>query len=78
MKKLLPLVLILLASFGAKATHNRAGEIRIEYLGDLKVRAIVTTYTVPDSPADRPFLEIDWNAPNTPMPALLSAAIPYP
>jgi len=60
MKKLLPLVLILLASFGAKATHNRAGEIRIEFLGGLTVRAIVTTYTVPDSPADRPALEVRW------------------
>ncbi len=60
MKKLLSLVLILLASFGAKATHNRAGEIRIEFLGGLKVRAIVTTYTVPDSPADRPALEVRW------------------
>ncbi len=60
MKKLLPLVLIMLASFGAKATHNRAGEIRIEFLGGLTVRAIVTTYTVPDSPADRPALEVRW------------------
>lgn len=53
-------MLILLASFGAQATHNRAGEIRIVFLGDLKVRAIVTTYTVPDSPADRPYLEVRW------------------
>ena len=60
MKKLLPLVLILLASFGARATHNRAGEITIEFLGGLTVRATVTTYTVPDSPADRPFLEVGW------------------
>ncbi|MGB1316958.1 MAG: hypothetical protein ACPG5W_02060, partial [Flavobacteriales bacterium] len=60
MKKLLPLVLILFASFGAKATHNRAGEITIQFLGGLSVRATVTTYTVPDSPADRPFLEVNW------------------
>jgi gliding motility-associated-like protein len=60
MKKLLLLVLTLFASFGAQATHNRAGEIRIEFLGGLTIRAIVTTYTVPDSPADRPFLEVRW------------------
>ncbi len=60
MKRLLPFVLILLASFGAKATHNRAGEISIQFLGGLTVRATVTTYTVPDSPADRPFLEVGW------------------
>lgn len=60
MKKLLPIVLLLLASFGAEATHNRAGEITVEFLGGLTVRATVTTYTVPDSPADRPFLEIHW------------------
>lgn len=60
MNKILPFVLILLASFGAKATHNRAGEISIQFLGGLSVRATVTTYTVPDSPADRPFLEVGW------------------
>ena len=60
MKKLLPLLLVLFASFGAKATHNRAGEITIEFLGGLSVRATVTTYTVPESPADRPFLEVGW------------------
>ncbi|MFT4543953.1 MAG: gliding motility-associated-like protein [Bacteroidia bacterium] len=60
MKKTLLLVLILCASFGAKATHNRAGEITIQFLGGLSVRATVTTYTVPESPADRPFLEVAW------------------
>ncbi len=60
MKKILLIVFVLLASFGAKATHNRAGEISIQFLGGLTVRATVTTYTVPDSPADRPFLEVGW------------------
>ncbi|MCF8277202.1 MAG: gliding motility-associated C-terminal domain-containing protein [Flavobacteriales bacterium] len=60
MKNFLVIVILLFASFGAKATHNRAGEITVEYLGDLRVRATVTTYTVPDSPADRPALEVRW------------------
>ncbi|MDP6908060.1 MAG: hypothetical protein QF371_01080, partial [Flavobacteriales bacterium] len=61
MKKVLLLLTVLLASFfGAKATHNRAGEITYEYLGGLSFRATITTYTVPDSPADRPWLELNW------------------
>lgn len=60
MKNLLTILLLVLVSLAAKATHNRAGEIQIEFLGGLTVRATVTTYTVPDSPADRPFLEVKW------------------
>lgn len=61
MKNILLLTIVLLAAaFGAEATHNRAGEIQIEYLGGLSIRATVTTYTVPDSPADRPFVEVKW------------------
>lgn len=60
MKKLVPIVLFMLVSFAALATHNRAGEITVEFIGGLTVRATVTTYTVPDSPADRPFLEVRW------------------
>ncbi|MCB9185331.1 MAG: gliding motility-associated C-terminal domain-containing protein [Flavobacteriales bacterium] len=60
MKHLFTTMLVLFATLGAKATHNRAGEITIEFLGGLTVRATVTTYTVPDSPADRPFLEVNW------------------
>lgn len=48
------------AALSAQATHNRAGEITVEFLGGLTVRATVTTYTVPESPADRPFLEVTW------------------
>ena len=60
MKQVLAIVLLMFAAIGAKATHNRAGEITVEFLGGLSVRATVTTYTVPDSPADRPFLEVNW------------------
>ena len=46
------------------ATHNRAGEIRIEQVGTSgRVRAIVTTYTAflgPSAAADRPQIEIVW------------------
>lgn len=64
MKKLSLIIVVLLASLGANATHNRAGEITVEFLGGLTVRATITTYTVPDSPADRPFLEIRWDTDN--------------
>ncbi|MCB9192754.1 MAG: gliding motility-associated C-terminal domain-containing protein [Flavobacteriales bacterium] len=60
MKQVFAIVLLMFAAIGAKATHNRAGEITVEFLGGLSVRATVTTYTVPDSPADRPFLEVNW------------------
>ncbi len=51
---------MLLNAFGAWATHNRAGEITYEFLGGLTFRATITTYSVPESPADRPWLELDW------------------
>lgn len=60
MKNFLSILLLVLVSFAAIATHNRAGEITVEFIGGLTVRATVTTYTVPDSPADRPFLEVRW------------------
>lgn len=49
----------------ASATHNRAGEISIEQVGDctesLTVRATITTYTKASSrPADRDTLTICW------------------
>ena len=47
----------------AHATHNRAGEIRIEQIGPLTVRATVTTYTAfvgPSIDADRDSLEVSW------------------
>jgi gliding motility-associated-like protein len=60
MKSLLLTCAFLLTAFGAWATHNRAGEITYEFLGGLTFRATITTYSVPDSPADRPWLELNW------------------
>jgi gliding motility-associated-like protein len=37
----------------AFATHNRAGEITYTYLGNLTYEFTITTYTDPNSPADR-------------------------
>ena len=43
------------------ATHNRAGEITYEQVGDLTIIATITTYTRTSSePADRDSLEICW------------------
>ncbi len=45
----------------AAATHNRAGEIWIEQIGPLTIRATVITYTKASSvPADRDTVEVDW------------------
>lgn len=43
-----------------KATHNRAGYISFEHISGFTYRIEVTTLTVPDSPADRPFLAVDF------------------
>jgi len=42
------------------ATHNRAGEITYERLGQFLYKATITTYTKTSSPADRPELELFW------------------
>jgi gliding motility-associated-like protein len=43
------------------ATHNRAGEIWIEQIGPLTIRATVITYTKASStPADRDTVDVDW------------------
>jgi hypothetical protein len=50
-----------LLSEKAAATHNRAGEIWIEQIGPLTIRATIITYTKASSvPADRDTLDIDW------------------
>ena len=53
-----------LATVTAFATHNRAGEIRVEQIGtSLRVRATITTYTAvlgPSQEADRDSLLLDW------------------
>jgi gliding motility-associated-like protein len=52
---------LLLFSNKSWATHNRAGEIRVEQTGPQSVRATVITYTKTSSvPADRDTLEICW------------------
>ena len=61
-------VCLLIAFFGvsseALATHNRAGEISVEPIGectDLRIRATITTYTKTSSvAADRDTLTICW------------------
>lgn len=64
-KNILPAVIILTGSASLHATHNRAGQISIEQVGDcvtsLTVRATITTYTKASSrPADRDTLTICW------------------
>jgi gliding motility-associated-like protein len=60
MNRLLLLLLLFAFQLDARATHNRAGEITYEHLGGLTFRATITTYTVPESPADRPWLPLNW------------------
>jgi gliding motility-associated-like protein len=51
---------ILLSNY-AFATHNRAGEITVQQIGDLTLRATITTYTKTSSvAADKDSLEIFW------------------
>ena len=54
-------LIAMLFSQVALATHNRAGEITYVQIGDLTIRAIITTYTKTSSiPADRDTLELFW------------------
>ncbi|MEO7175265.1 MAG: gliding motility-associated C-terminal domain-containing protein [Saprospiraceae bacterium] len=60
MRNLLLFILILFAG-KASATHNRAGEITYQQIGDLKIRVTVTTYTKASSTAaDRDSLLVEW------------------
>ena len=60
MKKLF-LLCLLFSSMNAFATHNIAGDINIEQIGALTVRATITTYTpYPVTAADRPALTLYW------------------
>ena len=60
MKQIFILIFLLL-SVNAFATHNHAGEILVEQIGALTIRATIITYT-PDrpNPADRPALTVYW------------------
>ena len=53
---------MLFATVNAEATHNRAGEITYEQIGDLSYRITVITYTAtgPGTVADRPELELQF------------------
>ncbi len=60
-KQLLPLLVFLAAPMALFATHNRAGEIHIEQIGPLTIRATIITWTKTSSVnADRDTLEINW------------------
>jgi hypothetical protein len=66
MKKLhaiLFLLAALLSPFVSQATHNRAGEIHVEQIGPLTLRATIITWTKISGPsinADRDTLELNW------------------
>jgi len=52
---------LLLIAIAASGTHNRAGEITYEQIGNLTIRAVITTYTKTSSiPADRDTLILFW------------------
>jgi len=58
---LLSLLFIICCSIENYATHNRAGEITYEQIGELTIRATITTYTkTSSSAADRDSVEIFW------------------
>ena len=60
-KKFLAFLLFLCSIVTANATHNRAGEITYEQIGELTIRATITTYTKTSSQsADRDSVEIFW------------------
>ena len=58
----LALFLLLILSTTAFATHNRAGEICYEHTSGNSFNFTVTTYTDPDSPADRDSLTVVFDA----------------
>jgi gliding motility-associated-like protein len=58
---LLPILAVLAFPVALFATHNRAGEIHIEQIGPLTIRATIITWTKTSSVnADRDTLEINW------------------
>jgi len=61
MKKVVFLIsLIGLSIASANATHNRAGYISYTHISGLSYEVEITTYTVADSPAERPALTLEW------------------
>ncbi|MBL7808350.1 MAG: gliding motility-associated C-terminal domain-containing protein [Saprospiraceae bacterium] len=60
-KLLLPIIAFLVLPGALFATHNRAGEIHIEQIGPLTIRATIITWTKTSSVnADRDTLDINW------------------
>jgi gliding motility-associated-like protein len=58
---LLAMLMVLMSTEMAFATHNRAGSIWIEQIGPLSIRATIITYTKASSvAADRDTLELNW------------------
>lgn len=53
-------MILMVASFSANATHNRAGEITYRKVANLLYEVKIVTYTKTSSPADRPELEFWW------------------
>lgn len=61
LRTLLFILPLLCGSFTLSATHNRAGEIHIEQIGPLTIRATIITWTKASSVnADRDTLTINW------------------
>jgi gliding motility-associated-like protein len=61
--KIIVLIGLVMASFDAYATHNRAGELLYEYISPLSYRVTVITYSkISDlsANADRDSLQLDW------------------
>ncbi len=61
MKRLIPLILLLLASVATYATHNRAGEIVYSHISGTTYQITVNIFSDPTSPAfQRKEIVIDW------------------
>lgn len=61
LRAFLPYVAFLLSPLALLATHNRAGEIHVEQIGPLTLRATIITWTRASSVnADRDTLTLDW------------------
>ncbi|MCO5266078.1 MAG: hypothetical protein M9948_09415, partial [Lentimicrobium sp.] len=57
---LFPAISVLIFSFSAMATHQRAGEITYRQISGLTYEVTITTYTFAPSAADRCELTINW------------------
>lgn len=60
LRVLLTVITLVILSFTAFATHQRAGEISYTHISGLTYRFTIITYTYTPSPADRPEIEVFW------------------